>query len=124
MRLTSTYTRVAVPKYEFCPWCGTEIADWFLEWYPKEGQYEDIRDGKLAMDCPVRGCRKPVLMNKGKIVPAPQGTEPAIRPIEGAERWLKVTNSMWPDLKDFLVDPDEQPRTKYFRSGYWPEINV
>jgi len=123
MRLTSEHTRVAMPNSVNCPWCGIMIGDWFIEWYPKQ-QYEDIRDGKLPMDCPNSVCRKPVLMNKGKLKQAPKEMEAAVRPVSGALHWLQVTNAPYPDLVSFLTEPAEQNRTKFFRSGYWEGINV
>jgi hypothetical protein len=112
-----------MPKFERCPWCGTEINDWFMEWYPQD-EFDKIKNGDLPMDCPATACRRPVLMKKAKLYKANIDAKAAVRSIERAQAWLKVTHSPWPTLEDFLTDPSEQDRTKYFRSGYWPTINV
>jgi len=46
------------------------------------------------------------------------------RPITGAEQWATSPSQGYADLVSFLTNPGEQDRAKYFRSGYWPEINV
>ena len=127
MRLTSAYTRVARPHFEACPWCGVEIVDWFMEWYlpPEKGKVED---GELAMDCPDRACRRPVLYNpkdlKNKLIRALKGTVPVQRPIKGAMAWATDPSQGYSDLVSFLTNPGEQIRAKHFRSGYWKGVNV
>jgi hypothetical protein len=110
-----------MPHFTPCPWCNILIMDWFHEWYPK-AQYEQIKLGQLAMDCPDHECRRPVTLNKGKVVPA-QSLVTAERILTQAETWA-VQQQGYPTLEAFLTHPDEQPRAKYFRSGYWLQINV
>lgn len=76
------------------------------------------------MDCPHPECRRPVLWVKGKLIRAPEGTRLVTRPVAGAEAWATDLSQGYPDLVSFLTHPGEQPRAAYFRSGYWPEINV
>jgi len=63
-------------------------------------------------------------MIKAKLYRALEDMDPARRPIEGAERWVALSNGLYADLVSFLTAPAEQNRAKYFRSGYWPQINV
>jgi hypothetical protein len=49
MRLTSTYTRVAMPDHE-CPYCHKSF-DWHREWYSKSEQTQ-LYQKKFASDCP------------------------------------------------------------------------
>jgi hypothetical protein len=58
-----------MPHFILCPWCKTLIVDWFHEWYPKP-QYDQIKLGHSAMDCPHHQCRQSVTLNKGILVPA------------------------------------------------------
>ena len=74
------------------------------------------------MDCP--GCRGPVLMVKGVLQQSPANMRPAIRSVERATRWATPPIGPYAALEDFLTDPTQQPTSKPFRSGYWPQINV
>jgi hypothetical protein len=112
-----------MPHFEYCPWCSNYIWDWFQEWYLAP-EYEETKHGRLAMDCPHPDCRRPVFLIRGKLVKAPEVTEPVKRPIAGAEKWATDASQCYPDLVAFLTNPGEQDRAKYFRSGYWPEMNV
>lgn len=112
-----------MPHSTDCPWCNVRIGDWFIEWY-LQPQYDEIKNGQLPMDCPNHDCRKPVLVIKGKLIKASVDMKPAPRPIEGAERWVALSRGLYPNLVSFLTAPVEQNRAKYFRSGYWPQINV
>jgi len=113
-----------MPHFTHCPWCNTYIWDWFHEWYP-ETQFDEIKFGRLAMDCPNPGCRHPVTMNKGILIQAPSDLPVAQRSILRAEEWATDPRyGNYPTLVDFLTNLGEQPRAKYFRSGYWPQINV
>lgn len=118
------YSRAVMPHYALCPWCIVTIADWFLEWHTPQ-QQNDIYKGQLAMDCPIHDCRRPVTMNKGRVVQAPPELKTVHRSIDLAEKW--ATDPMFGNyttLADFLANPGEQPRAQYFRSGYWPQVNV
>lgn len=112
-----------MPHGEFCPWCNLKIADWFIEW-SLEPQKTEVGAGRLAMDCPNRECRRPVFWSKRSVIKAPDNTVPAIRPIAGAERWAINPSQGYLDLVSFLTDPKDQDRAQFFRSGYWPQINV
>jgi hypothetical protein len=112
-----------MPHFTHCLWCNAYIWDWFVEWYlPPEK--EGVEKGQLAMDCPHPDCRRPVLWIKLKLDRAPDGTMLVQRPIAGAEKWATSPSQGYPDLVTFLTSPGEQERAKYFRSGYWPQINV
>jgi hypothetical protein len=110
-----------MPHFIPCPWCKILIVDWFHEWYPKP-QYGQIKLGHSAMDCPHHQCRQSVTLNKGILVPA-QNLVAEQRSLLQAEVWA-VKQQGYPTLEAFLAHPDEQPRAKHFRSGYWLTINV
>jgi hypothetical protein len=112
-----------MPHFAECPWCNAYIWDWFAEWY-LEPEKTEVGSGRLAMDCPHPDCRRPVLWIRPDLHRAPEGTEPVQRPIAGAEEWATNRSQGYPDLVSFLTNPGDQDRAKYFRSGYWPEINV
>ena len=112
-----------MPHFEHCPWCNTYIWDWFAEWY-LQPQKAEVESGRVAMDCPNPDCRRPVLWVKLKLLRAPVDAVAAIRPIAGAEKWATSSSQGYLDLVSFLTNLGEQDRAKYFRSGYWPQINV
>jgi hypothetical protein len=89
-----------MPHFTHYPWCDAYIWDSFQEWHLSP-EYEETKAGRWAMDCPHPGCR-----------------------ITGAGEWATDVSQGYSDLVSFLTNPDEQERAKYFRSGYWPEINV
>ena len=95
-----------MPHFTQCPWCMALIVDWFHEWYGRP-QYDQIKLGQLARDCPHHQCRKPVTLNKGKIVAA-QNIVTAQRSVQQAEVWA-VKEQGYPTLEAFLVHPDETP---------------
>ena len=70
-----------MPHFTPCPWCEVLIVDWFHEWYPKQ-QYDEIKLGKLAMDCPHHQCRRPVTLHIGKLVSASMCTSFILTPAE------------------------------------------
>lgn len=112
---------VVMPHFTPSPRCKTLIVDWFCEWYSKP-EFDQIKGGQLAMDCPNDECRQPVTLNKGRLVPA-QNLMIAQRSLSQAEAWA-VQQQGYPTLEAFRIHPDEQPRAVYFRSGYWPQISV
>jgi hypothetical protein len=122
--LTHEHPRIAMPHFTNCPWCNAYIWDWFHEWYPPL-EHDEIKYGKLAMDCPDPACRRPVTLNKGRLVRAPGDLPMAQRSVIQAEKWATDPRfGNYATLEDFLVNAGEQSRAKYFRSGYWPHVNV
>src|SRR6476469_2825189 len=107
-----------MPHNEECPYCHTQIKDWFVEWYPPSQQSEIGRE-KLAMDCPE--CHRAVILQKRTIQPAPPGIPMAHRDYQHATKWAQKNYST---LEDFLVDPTQQYRAKPFRVNYWPNVNL
>jgi len=68
MRLTSSYSRIAMPPESKCPHCGEVIEDWHREWYIVPGQEQLLYQKKAAADCPLCG---------GPVYPWQEGQPPA-----------------------------------------------
>ena len=128
MRLTSHYTRVAMPHDENCPYedCGKMVKDWFIEWYPRDIQ-EEIGRKNLAMDCP--WCRRSVSPQGVKVVIPSRILAAQIRDYDSATAYakrqlLKTGNAFYPDLETFLSDPDNAEKAAPYKIGYWKNVNI
>jgi ribosomal protein S27AE len=105
VRLTSTYTRVAMPPTEDCPHCGKGVMDWFREWYSdieQRGFYKKLDAG----DCP--HCKKGVFIGYD-LEAAPLTVKVLPRSRAAAEKWVALLRDpddmdkrLFPDLDAFL----------------------
>lgn len=100
---------------------GRKVADWFLEWYPRPGQYE-IGKQRLAMDCP--WCRRPVIWQKGRLLVAPPGVPVEARSYQQATRYAMDQPEQYSCLEDVLSDPKQADRADPYKQGYWLNVNV
>jgi hypothetical protein len=117
MRLTSHFSRVAMPHFESCPHCHREVVDWFFEWYPAD-ERKEIAEGRSAMDCP--WCLKGVTLSRLKINQNPSRLAVPVlkRSRNEAEKWAHLLGYI--DLEDFFEDPQEKPRAEPFLGKrYW-----
>lgn len=121
MILTKSYTRItARPWSEYCPRCGAEVVDWFLEWYLPQDQ-KKIAHHEAAMDCPF--CHEGVMFDRQFLVRPYKNVPILKRDFHQAERWAELNG--YATLEDYLFSGELEQgfdRSEPFREGYWPQV--
>ena len=129
MDLTASFTRVAMPHDEDCPYedCNKRVKDWFIEWYPPPIQGQIGRKDKVAMDCP--WCRRPVSPQGLRVILPPKPLTPMIRDYDEATAYAKTQypktgSTPYQSLEEFLTDPINAEKAAPFKRGYWKNVNI
>lgn len=114
MRLTSTYTRVAMPHGYSCPHCEEVIEDWHREWVDKKHEVALFRK-EVAGDCP--WCGGPVYFWSDEKPPAPLEPLPGKLVCKRSRRTAEgyCTDQMGRTLDDYIANTKEGQQYEHYQ---------